>query len=111
MEIESPPSNPGNPSEPRSAEEARISLRKDEMNQRFRLVYVLLGLVGALNVMPVTLSLVRRIPDNIVNNLSQVTLLLSGTAGSAVAFLVGYGAADKNNERLPLKETKTDEFK
>ena len=68
-----------------------VELQKSRMINQFRLIYALLGLTAVMNMAPVIIAGLgsRRLPDNIVNSLSQAALLITGSAGSSVAFLIG----------------------
>ena len=74
------------------------------IKHQFYLMYFLLGLVGALNALPVAVSAINRVPDNVVASLSQATLLLTGAAGSAVSFLIGQNQNDKAEQKVYEKE-------
>ena len=80
-----------------------LAFQTERLRRQYRLVYALLALVGVLNLSPLVFSIWRRLPDNIANNLSQITLLLSGSAASSVSFLVGKEDG-RNNEESKSKE-------
>jgi hypothetical protein len=83
---------------PKSRLELDQEFRMARMRHQFRLLYALLVLVVLLNVIPILLSTVRRIPDNIIASISQAALLITGTTGSVATILVGGNLQERARE-------------
>lgn len=79
-----------------TASQQQFQLDVMRLKYQHRLVLSMLSLVGFLTITPLAVSLVRRPPDNVVNQLYQATLLLTGGLTSAVGILVGMGISRKN---------------
>jgi hypothetical protein len=84
-------------SDPRTTLEAR------KLNMSFWVFMALLASVNIQMLTPLAMSIVRRPPDNIVNNSNQLTLLIAGALCTGAGYFLG-ARSDKEGKQDALEK-------
>lgn len=78
--------------------EQKFFLSKKRLESQVFIFSALLASVFLLNMAPLLLSIVRRPSDDVVNNIKESNLLLTGAVTSAASFFLGYSTGKKEEE-------------
>lgn len=80
----------------------RLALDSARLQAQYRLVQYLLGAVCALVLSPLAIGVFRRPADQVVQNISETALLLTGAAVNAIGMFMGAQLEKGRNENTTV---------